>query len=257
MGKTRTDTVPVEVYIQFVRSLFDNAHMVLIGAACHALIAFMVYWRNGEPVFAVLAGILLLIGIWRYLGMRRFHREGAIDDAASAVRWEREYIIKGSLQGLALGFFCFISIYVYSDPFAEIGAVAVTLGSIVTVVGRNYGSPRMVMIFAVTFVGPIAAGLILRLDIPHVVLGLLIVPLHVHHQGQRRQCPPGAVLGRRRAPAGAADRPALRPRAEHDVAWPGDDRPARQGHRLQCGSRASPVRLPRPTRCSAARSTAC
>ena len=202
MGKTRTDTVPVEVYIQFVRSLFDNAHMVLIGAACHALIAFMVYWRNGEPVFAALAGILLLIGIWRYLGMRRFHREGAIDDAASAVRWEREYIIKGSLQGLALGFFCFISIYVYSDPFAEIGAVAVTLGSIVTVVGRNYGSPRMVMIFAVTFVGPIAAGLILRLDIPHVVLGLLIVPFMFIIKGSAdnvRQVLFSAVVGHRQA----------------------------------------------------------
>ncbi|MHC2795482.1 diguanylate cyclase (GGDEF)-like protein [Mesorhizobium jarvisii] len=75
-----------------------------------------------------------------------------------------------------LGFFCFISIYVYSDSYAEIGALSVTMASLVTVVGRNYGSPRMVMIFAVTFVGPIAAALILRLDIPYVVLGLLIIP---------------------------------------------------------------------------------
>ncbi|TIU66636.1 MAG: EAL domain-containing protein, partial [Mesorhizobium sp.] len=105
------------------------------------------------------------------------HRSGGeIRDAADATRWEREYILKGSLQGLLLGLFCFISIYVYSDSYAEIGALAITLGSLVTVVGRNYGSPRMVMIFAVTFVGPIAAALILRVDIPYVVLGLLIIP---------------------------------------------------------------------------------
>ncbi|TIX09892.1 MAG: diguanylate phosphodiesterase, partial [Mesorhizobium sp.] len=109
--------------------------------------------------------------------LRRFHRSGGeIRDAADATRWEREYILKGSLQGLLLGLFCFISIYVYSDSYAEIGALAITLGSLVTVVGRNYGSPRMVMIFAVTFVGPIAAALILRVDIPYVVLGLLIIP---------------------------------------------------------------------------------
>ncbi|TJW69389.1 MAG: EAL domain-containing protein [Mesorhizobium sp.] len=177
MGRTKTDNIPVDVYIQFVRSLFDNAHMLVIGASCHAIVSLMVYWRNGQSVFLILAAALLGIGVWRYFSLRRFHRSGGeIRDAADATRWEREYILKGSLQGLLLGLFCFISIYVYSDSYAEIGALAITLGSLVTVVGRNYGSPRMVMIFAVTFVGPIAAALILRVDIPYVVLGLLIIP---------------------------------------------------------------------------------
>lgn len=177
MGRTKTDNIPVDVYIQFVRSLFDNAHMLVIGASCHAVVSLMVYWRNGQPVFLALAGALLGVGVWRYFSLRRFHRSGGeIRDAADATKWEREYILKGSLQGLLLGIFCFISIYVYSDSYAEIGALSVTLASLVTVVGRNYGSPRMVMIFAVTFVGPIAAALILRVDIPYVVLGLLIIP---------------------------------------------------------------------------------
>ncbi|BCG84218.1 diguanylate cyclase [Mesorhizobium sp. 113-3-9] len=177
MGKTKTDNIPVDVYIQFVRSLFDNAHMLVIGALCHATISLMVYWRHGQPIFLALAGALLGIGVWRYFSLRRFHRSGGeIRDAADATKWEREYILKGSLQGLLLGFFCFISIYVYSDSYAEIGALSVTMASLVTVVGRNYGSPRMVMIFAVTFVGPIAAALILRFDLPYVVLGLLIIP---------------------------------------------------------------------------------
>ena len=175
MGRTKTDNHPVDVYIQFVRSLFDNAHMLVLCAGCHAGVSLMVYWRNGQPVFLVLAGALLGIGVWRYFSLRRFHRSGGeIRDAADATKWEREYILKGSLQGLLMGIFCFISIYVYSDSYAEIGALSVTLASLVTVVGRNYGSPRMVMIFAVTFVGPIAAALILRFDIPYVVLGLLI-----------------------------------------------------------------------------------
>src|SRR5690606_35848366 len=94
----------------------------------------------------------------------------------SARRWENEYIFKGSIQGLALGAFCFTTIYLRPDGFGEVAAISVTLGSIVTVVGRNYGSPRMVLIFAVTFVGPIALGLMLRMDVTHFVLGLLIVP---------------------------------------------------------------------------------
>jgi diguanylate cyclase (GGDEF)-like protein len=176
MVKKRTDNVPDDVYVQFVRSLFDNAYMVLTGAACHAVIAYMVYWNGDQPFFLFMAAILLAVGIWRYVSMRKFHREGVIYDAASAWRSESEYIVKGSIQGLALGTFCFTAIYIYHDPYAEIAAVSVTLGSIVTVVGRNYGSPRMVAIFAATFVGPIALALILRFDMPNVVLGLLIIP---------------------------------------------------------------------------------
>ncbi|HHZ08047.1 MAG TPA: EAL domain-containing protein [Rhizobiales bacterium] len=175
MGKKTDSRIPDDVYIQFVRSLFDNAPMLLVGAACHSIIAYMVYWEGGNPIFLVTAAILLAIGIWRYSDLRRFARSGGLTDAASAWAWERSYLVKGSIQGFALGSFCFIAIG-DPDPYAAIGAISVTLGSIVTVVGRNYGSPRMVAIFATTFVAPIAAGLILRLDLPHVVLGLLIIP---------------------------------------------------------------------------------
>ncbi|MDH6233620.1 diguanylate cyclase (GGDEF)-like protein [Mesorhizobium soli] len=176
MVKKRTDDVPVDVYVQFIRSLFDNVHMVLVGAICHGLIAYMVYWRSGETFFVAMAVALLAVGAWRYLSLLRFHRVGTIDDAESAWRWERDYIFKGAIQGFLLGTFGFVAIYIYHDAYAELGAASVVLGSIVSVVGRNYGSPRMVAIFATTFVGPIALALILRLDTPHIVLGLLIIP---------------------------------------------------------------------------------
>ncbi|MDN2565136.1 EAL domain-containing protein [Aquibium sp. A9E412] len=202
MPNRNNSDIPDDVYVQFVRSLFDNHHMLLIGAMCHAIVAGMAYWNNGNPVFAALAPLLLAVGLWRYAGLRRFHSAPRELDFAAAQRWEREYVVKGSLQGLALGSFCFIAIYLYPDPYAELGAVAVTLGSIVTVVGRNYGSPRMVLIFATTFVGPIAAGLVLRLDVPNVILGLLIVPFMVIIKGSAdnvRQVLFSAVIGHRKA----------------------------------------------------------
>ena len=175
----KNSSVPADVYVQFVRSLFDNHHVLLIGTACHAIAALMVYVASADVVYVALAGMLLAVGIWRYAGMVRFHRSGDIPDEKSAQRWENEYILKGSIQGLMLGAFCFTAIYLRPVPFGEMAAISVTLGSIVTVVGRNYGSRRMVSIFAATFVGPIALGLMLRLDVPHFVLGLLIVPFMV------------------------------------------------------------------------------
>lgn len=178
MGKTTENHIPDDVYVQFVRSLFDNAYMLLIGAGCHAVVALMAYWKSGEPIYGALAIALFGIGLWRYIDITSFHRSGGIADADEAARWERRYVVKGAIQGFALGLFCFVGIYLVPDPFAEIGAVAVTLASIVTVVSRNYGSRRMVLIFATTFVAPIATGLILKGSIPYVTLGFLIIPFH-------------------------------------------------------------------------------
>lgn len=178
MGRTKTENIPPDVYIQFVRSLFDNAHMLVIGGVCYWILGFMIYFRTHNPLFLAFSFTLLSISLFRYFGIRAFRKAGGvIANVDEAQRWERNYILKGSLQGLGLGALCFISIYVYPDPFAELAATSLAIATLVTVVGRNYGSPRMVRIFSVTFIGPAALALLLRMDIPSVVLGLMIIPL--------------------------------------------------------------------------------
>ncbi|RWL99042.1 MAG: EAL domain-containing protein [Mesorhizobium sp.] len=178
MGRTKTESIPADVYIQFVRSLFDNAHMLLIGGACYWILGFMIYLRTHNPLFLTFSFALLSVSLIRYFGIRSFLRTGGvIADVEHAQRLERSYILKGCLQGLGLGALCFVSIYVYPDPFAELAAMSLTLATLVTVVARNYGSPRMVRIFSVTFIGPAALALLLRMDAPSVVLGLMIIPM--------------------------------------------------------------------------------
>ncbi|TIX00724.1 MAG: EAL domain-containing protein [Mesorhizobium sp.] len=178
MGRTKTENIPADVYIQFVRSLFDNAHMLVIGGVCYWILGFMIYLRTNNPLFLAFSFGLLSICLFRYFGIRSFRKAGGvIADVQEAQRWERNYILKGSLQGLGLGALCFISIYVYPDPFAELAATSLAIATLVTVVGRNYGSPLMVRIFSVTFIGPAALALLLRMDAPSVILGLMIIPL--------------------------------------------------------------------------------
>ncbi|TGQ51376.1 EAL domain-containing protein [Mesorhizobium sp. M1C.F.Ca.ET.193.01.1.1] len=178
MGKTKTESIPADVYIQFVRSLFDNAHMLLIGGACYWILGFMIYLRTRNSLFLAFSFALLSVSLIRYFGIRGFLRTGGvIADVEEARRLEHSYILKGCLQGLGLGALCFVSIYVFPDPFAELAAMSLTLATLVTVVARNYGSPRMVRIFSVTFIGPAALALLLRMDAPSVVLGLMIIPM--------------------------------------------------------------------------------
>lgn len=202
MASRKLSDIPMDVYVQFVRSLFDNYQTLLVGAACHSVVATMIYWRGGDPVYLIWAVLFMAIGVWRYLSLRKFHKSGVVINGSSARRWEISYLLGGSVQGLALGTFCFATIYAGNDPYAEFGALAITFGSIVTVVGRNYGSPVMVTIFATTFVGPIALALMLRLDVPHVVLGLMIVPFWFIIKSSAanvRQVLFSAVIGHRQA----------------------------------------------------------
>jgi diguanylate cyclase (GGDEF)-like protein len=170
--------IPDDVYIQFVRSLFSSAHTVLIGGFIHATAAFLVYWNSGKPIYAAISVLLLGLGVWRYLSLRKFQREGRMETREEAERWERDYIIKGSIQAFSLGLFCFTSLYISTDAFAQLAGFGVTMGSLVTVAGRNYGSSRMVIIFTASFIGPIGLGLVMRGDFPHIVLGLIIFPFY-------------------------------------------------------------------------------
>ena len=91
MGRTRTENIPADVYIQFVRSLFDNAHMLVIGGVCYWILGFMMYARTNNPVYIAFSFILLFVNIFRYLGIRSFHRAGGtIADVEEALRsWEK------------------------------------------------------------------------------------------------------------------------------------------------------------------------
>ena len=176
MSRQKHTEIPVDVYIQFVRSLFNDANTVLVGACCHALVAFMVYLKNGSVPFLVLAGLLIGAGLFRYYGMLKFKSSDGIHDEKSAWAWERDYLLRGGFQGFILGVFSFTAIYSYPDAYAEIAAVSVALGSTVAIVGRNYGSKIMVLVLSTTVVLPISAALLLKGDIYHFVLGLFIIP---------------------------------------------------------------------------------
>jgi diguanylate cyclase (GGDEF)-like protein len=149
-----------------------------------------------------MAILLLIVGIWRYVGMLKFYRSEQIIDESDAQRWEKHYIFRGSAQAFSLGLFCFVAFFVARDHFAEIVAVCLTFGSIVTVAGRNYGSPRMVAIFSACFLTPYGLGLVLRGDIAHILLGIMTIPFFLiirSTASQIREVLFSAVIGHRTA----------------------------------------------------------
>jgi diguanylate cyclase (GGDEF)-like protein len=202
MSRSKPATIPADVYIQFVRSLFNSVHTVLVGALIYALVIFLVYWKNGSPIYAGLSFLLFAIGTWRYRQMLKFARSGSIANEADARRSERSYLIQGTVQVVPIGLFCFTAMYLVSDHFAQVAAIYLCFGSLVSVAGRNYGSSRMVTVFTSVLLLPIGVGLAMEGDIPHILLGMVVIPVFfmvIETAAQIRQVLFSAVIGHRQA----------------------------------------------------------
>ncbi len=174
--KLSRPSVPQDIYVGFVRSLFNDPGILLLGGLCQGLVALLVFNSTAEPVYAAFGALLFLTSLYRYWSVRRVQKRNLIVDVASARRAELFYVIGAALQGLGIGAFGFTAIVLIPDGFGELAAVAVTMAGGVTIVGRNFASRPMVMTLAVTGVLPIAVGLMLKGNVNHFVLGLYIFP---------------------------------------------------------------------------------
>lgn len=168
--------LPADLYIPFVETLFRDGTTLAVGIAAQSLLAGLVFARTGNPLYVAVALTILAVGALRLAGLRRFSRSPAPQTREEARRRENHYTLWGTLHTSVLGFFCFAAIHVAQDPFAEIAALLITLGSASSIAGRNYGSPRMVMIFILTMTGPITLAFLLSGDVYYSILGLLSVP---------------------------------------------------------------------------------
>lgn len=178
MSQTRPQ-IPEEIYVGFVRSLFKDAHILILGAACQGVMALLVYRSSGEPVYLALGLGLVLSGMLRYATALWAKRGEIVTDKTSAKRWERVFLAGTLVQSLAAGAFSFTAIYLVPDQFGEVAAVAVFLSAGMTIVGRNYGSRTIVLILSIGVILPIGAGWMMRGDLNYFILGLMMVPFLV------------------------------------------------------------------------------
>jgi diguanylate cyclase (GGDEF)-like protein len=175
MNIDRPDDISEDVYVGFVRALFRDAGILLVGAFTQGAMGLLVYWKTSAAIYLALAILMVATAIGRYLAIRRVSPD-TIVTYGSALAWERYYIVVGTIHGSAVGLFAFVCLYVVPDLFGEIAAVSLVLASTITIAGRNFGSRKMVAILSVSVVAPIAVGLMLKGDVYNVILGLFVIP---------------------------------------------------------------------------------
>jgi len=176
MPSKKNDELPLDIYIPFVQTLFRDSVTLAIGFAAQLLLVGLVYIDSGDRIYLGLALALAILAVLRLRSVRQYSRKPVPTTREEAKDWERTYIIYGGMHGFLLGLFCFLTIYWAPDSFGEKASVCVTLASVTSIAGRNYGSPRMVMVFIMTMTWPISAAFLLHGDIYHIILGCLVIP---------------------------------------------------------------------------------
>ncbi|MBN9249300.1 MAG: diguanylate phosphodiesterase, partial [Mesorhizobium sp.] len=175
MNVDKPDDITEDVYVGFVRSLFENASLLFVAAFSQAVIGTLVYLKTSAPIYIVLTFLMVGVTLGRYYAIQRVKRE-TIVTYQSALEWERYYLIAGTIHGAVVGFFAFTSLYIAPSLFGEVAAISMVLASAITIAGRNFGSRKMVVILTVSVIAPIALGLMLKGDIYNFILGLFIIP---------------------------------------------------------------------------------
>ena len=168
--------MPALDYVSIIRSVYGDRRAMLAGAIASAFAAgISAYRASSEPLYLI-AFAFIVIGLVRYLNMRAFWKAAiSNDDAVAAERWENRAVTIGCALAAVYGLWCMVSMLLVEDPYAELVASTLTIAVMVGICARNFGLDRLVTLQMTMVIVPLSLGLLLRNDIYHPVLAILLV----------------------------------------------------------------------------------
>ncbi len=191
--------LPDEIYVPFVESLYSNRGVVVFGFLAQALIAFAIAESTGERVFQIFSVLFLITGILRVIDSLLFDWARIGKNAIHLSRkWEYRYSLGVNLLAIQIGVLTYTAI-LSRDSFAEFAAMTLTMATMVTIVGKNFASARIVHLFSFFAFMPIFIALVQVGGWKHYAGAALLVPFFMSVSSMSRyvrEFLKEAVLGR-------------------------------------------------------------
>lgn len=178
MASDRENSFPMEIHRSFVSSFFGNLQTSYSGIAVILTTFLVVYVKTGHFLYLIAAATFIAVSIYRMIWFYRFHAavsDHELDEREVAL-YERHYLLGGSAVALILGVVTAYSIAFSGDVFAEFTTVILTMASMVSVVGRNYGSGQAVLSLTLLACAPLGIAFLWTGDPFMFYLAFLTVP---------------------------------------------------------------------------------
>lgn len=177
MKPDNPNRVPIDVYLSFVSSLSGNRMTLLAGVIVHVATCLAVAAKTQSFVYILLAAAFLLVFCVRMVIFRQFDRVDKESLSHAGIeRWERILVAGAACTTTLLGIASGYAIFVVHDSFAELACIAVTMATMVSVVGRNYGSRLAVDLQTFSCCLPMIVCSLMALDFYRGLLSIFLIP---------------------------------------------------------------------------------
>jgi PAS domain-containing protein len=171
------ETLPPEIYIPLVDSLFKDGRTLLAGTIFVTGSIFITYWKTNEPLLLACAFAVLLVAAARGMLVHAYGRVRAkVKSVTTARRWEHRYVAGAAASLALLGMWCFLTFALTGDPFAILVSFSMTIAYATGIFGRNFGSARFVVVQIFCAWAPMTAALLLYGNHYHWIFAGLLVP---------------------------------------------------------------------------------
>lgn len=159
-SKTGTPVhMPFEVRKEMIKTLFGRPDVIILGVLAHVTCMIVAALDTGDWRFLIWIPLFCAVAVVRMINLRQF--DNALPGMASMKdldRWESYYILLGSCGTTLVGL---VATYTaFADPESLAAAIGQGMvgGTMISIVGRNFGSLRNVKIMCYTCCLPVVVG---------------------------------------------------------------------------------------------------
>lgn len=185
MGIVTDIKVPNDAQFGLIKSLYEHKHVLITGYASHMLLLYVSYVSTEYSRFYVALMVLTtLIICLRYWDMCLFSSrfDGRTTEDINVIRsWETRYMIGSGAISAVIGLNAGYTLFVHPYSTAAIVALSMSFSSMISIVGRNFGSQRNVRLLSILNAFPCGFGMLgygyIHSDWPLVGIGILMFPL--------------------------------------------------------------------------------
>jgi PAS domain-containing protein len=155
------ESLPPEVYLPLVDSLYQNSQTLLLGTLCVTCAAFITYWKTGEILLLYCTLATVLVACARGMLIRAYLRvRPTVTTTEAGRRWESSYVAGAAASVASLGIWCYVAFTRTSDPYAHLVSFSMTIVYAAGIFGRNFGNPRFVVVQCLCAWIPMTAALL-------------------------------------------------------------------------------------------------
>ncbi|AYD02271.1 GGDEF domain-containing phosphodiesterase [Neorhizobium sp. NCHU2750] len=187
MKDLEAKALPTELYLPFVESLFKNRGTLWTGMVVHILSCAIIYATTGSRFYILSIGLFLAIFSYRIYWFRRFDM---LDRAGLSKKeiesWEMRYVHGAAATAFLLGINSAYAVLVLRDMLAAFMCIAVTMASMVSIVGRNYGSARAVGLQTIGCCLPLVIACLMTGELYLALISLFLIPFGLTTQSMAR-----------------------------------------------------------------------